>query len=106
MRPLDDGVGESELTVEFEGPRLDGERARGRARRIGSVDDPDLRAELGQPQRQNETRRPRADHQDVAILQRCLRSRSYKFLLQLNAIAHEWKVTQTHDASKCGGKVN
>jgi hypothetical protein len=96
MRSRDDGVSEAELTVEFEDARLDGERARGRSGRTGPVDDPDLRAELGQPKRQNETGRPRADHEDIAILQRSLRSRSYRPLLQLNAIAHEQQVTQTH----------
>jgi hypothetical protein len=29
-----------------------------------------------------------------------------QILLQLIAIAHERQVTQMHDASKCGGKVN
>ena len=59
-------IGEIELAIEFEGPRMNGEGAGRRAVPGGFVDDPHLDPELGQPERQNQTGRSSADDQNVA----------------------------------------
>ena len=59
-------IGEIELAIEFEGPRMNGEGAGGRAGLGGLVDDAHLDPELGQPQRQNQAGRSGADNKDIA----------------------------------------
>ena len=58
-------TGEIELTVELERSRVDRQCAGGRAGLCGLVDDSGFRAELGQPQREHQTRGPSADDQHV-----------------------------------------
>ena len=67
MAALDHGVGEVELAVEFERARLNGQGARGRAGLRRLVDDAHLDAELGEPERQDETGRAGADDQNIRI---------------------------------------
>jgi hypothetical protein len=66
MRSRDNGAGKIELPVEFERAGLNGERARGRARLGGLVDDPHARAELGQPKGEDKAGRTGANDQDIA----------------------------------------
>src|SRR5215475_10839525 len=62
----DNEIGEVELAVEFERARVDGERTR-RGAGLGSlVDDAQLHAELGQPEREDETGGSGADNEDIA----------------------------------------
>ena len=76
MRSLDNGVGKVELPVKLERPRLNGERSRRRAWRLGLVEDPHLGAELRQPEREHQPGRSGADDQNVAPRQVSLLSPS------------------------------
>src|SRR5215475_4402377 len=62
----DNEIGEVELAVEFERARMDGERTRGGAGLRRLVDDAQLHAEVGQPEREDETSGPGADNEDIA----------------------------------------
>src|SRR5215470_6137133 len=62
----DNEIGEVELAVEFERARVHRERTRRRAGLGSLVDDAQLHAELGQPQREDQPGGPGADNQDVA----------------------------------------
>src|ERR1700722_208914 len=59
-------IGEVELAIELEGPRMHGQGAGGRAGLGGLVDDADPDPELGQPERQDQAGRSGADNQYVA----------------------------------------
>jgi hypothetical protein len=63
---FDDEIGEVELAIEFERTRVHRQRTGGRAGHGGLVDDAEIHAELGQPQREGQTGRPGADDQYVA----------------------------------------
>src|SRR6516162_7587779 len=58
----DNEIGEVELAVEFERARVDGERTRRRTGLGSLVDDTQLHAELGQPEREDQTGGPGADN--------------------------------------------
>ena len=62
-----DDIREIELLVELEGPCVHRERPRGRPGLGGLVDDPNLHALLGEPERQDEPRGAGADDQNVAL---------------------------------------
>ena len=57
-------VCDSDLPVELERARLDGQRSRRRSRSFGAINDPDRHAEPRQPERQNESRRAGANDED------------------------------------------
>src|SRR5665213_2568109 len=65
---LDHFAGEVHLAIEFERPRLDRHGPRGGPRLGDPIDDANLDAQLGQPQRQHQPRRPRPDDQHLAPL--------------------------------------
>jgi hypothetical protein len=71
---LHNGVGEVELSVEFEGPRLNRQGPRGGPGLGRLVDDAHLGAKLGQPERQHQTRRTSADDQYIAASHSVLRN--------------------------------
>ena len=58
------------LAIKFKRARVDGESARRRARLGGLVDDARSHSQLGQPEREDETRRPGAGDQDIAARHR------------------------------------
>ena len=60
------GVGEVQLSVEFERPRLNRQGPRGGPGLGRLVDDAHFGAKLGQPERQHQTRRTSADDQYIA----------------------------------------
>ena len=66
MAPRHDGAGQIELAVELERPRLNRQSALGGAGLRRLVHDAHLDAELGQPERQNKARGPRANNQNIA----------------------------------------
>ena len=69
------GIGEVELAIEFERPRLHGQGTGGRAGLGSLVDDADPDPELGQPERENQAGRSGADNQNVDASHFVLHSR-------------------------------
>ena len=67
MTAGDDGVGEAELAIKFEGASLHREGARGGAGFGGFVDEAHAHAEAREPEGQDETGGTGADHEDVGI---------------------------------------
>jgi hypothetical protein len=67
MTAGDDGVGEAELAIKFEGARLHGESARRGAGFRGFVDEAHAHAEAREPEGQDEAGGTGADHEDVGI---------------------------------------
>jgi hypothetical protein len=63
----DDGISESDLSVQFERSSLNCECAGRRSRLRGLVDDPGTDAEPGQPQRQNQTRWSGAYDENISV---------------------------------------
>ena len=57
-------VRDSDLPVELERARLDGQRSRRRSRPFGAIDDPDRYSEPRQPEGEDESRRAGADDED------------------------------------------
>ena len=63
----DGGVGDAELAVELERPRVDGHRARRLARPRAPVDDPERHAEAHEPECQGEPGGTGADDEDLRL---------------------------------------
>ena len=72
MAASDDFVGEIELAIEFQRPRLDRQRPRRGSRLRGLVDDPNLDALLREPEREHQSRGARADDQNFTAVHRFL----------------------------------
>src|SRR5262249_1652111 len=70
----DDRVGQADLVVELQHPRLDGQGAGGSTWLSGLVDDPHRDAEPGQPEREDETGGSGPDDQDRAVSHHSLTS--------------------------------
>src|SRR6185437_3852573 len=67
---LDDWIDEVHLTVQFERACLNGKSARRCPGSVRLVDDPDSYAEPGQPEGQDQARRPCADNKNVCPVSR------------------------------------
>ncbi len=61
-------VCDSDLPVELERARLDGQRSRRRSRSVGAIDDPDRHPEPREPEGEDESRRSGANNEDGVAL--------------------------------------
>src|SRR5262245_52220792 len=64
---FDDGLGETDLTVKFQRPRLHRERSRCRSGLHGLVDNPDADAQVRQPEGKNQAGWPSSDNENIGF---------------------------------------